>query len=444
MKKIKNIKPVIFATIILLLSSKPVFSQTELRFDNLDSLLAYAENNSIAVKNAGQQTLIAKWQKISAQTGLINFRVQTNFSMTDNLELPVTYLPGEAFGGAPGTFKEVTTGQQYITNLNIIPQIDLINPVSWAKLKSAKTGSELTEVNNLLARKTLFESVSAAYYNVISLKEQVNITEKTLLTADSLLTNVQNKYDQGIVRLQDLNDTKVNKLTTQDKLNQLKKSLEQQYYALKILCDIPENENLVISEKPDYKKEYTEDLQTDNQLKYKAALLEAEKANAEVKQYRRMQLPVVSLMFYDAWQQNSNNSFFDDNANWINPKYIGLKISMPFPSISAYTQTKTAEINKTISLQNAEHTKLQNELENKQLKLDYEKAYSQLKTAEQIKELKEQNYTLALNQFNADILSSDRLLTAFNDMLISRLNYSNALAAFLHAESVIDINNKIK
>ncbi len=95
-------------------------------------------------------------------------------------------------------------------------------------------------------------------------------------------------------------------------------------------------------------------------------------------------------------------------------------------------------------MQNAEHTKLQNDLENKQLKIDYEKAYAQTETAKKIKELKEQNYTLTLNQFNADILSSDRLLTAFNDMLISKLNYSNALAAFLHAESVININNRIK
>ena len=419
-------------------------AQTELHFRNLDSLLSYAEKNSVSVKNANQQTLTAKWQKIAAQTGLINFRMQTNFSMTDNLELPVTYLPGEAFGGVPGTFKEVTTGQQYITNLNIIPQIDLINPTSWAKLKSAQTGSKLTEVSNLLAEKTLFESISAAYYNILSLQEQVEITEKTLQSADSLLKNVQNKYDKGIVRLQDLNDTKINKLTTADKLQQLQKLLKQQYYGLKILCDIPETTKINIDQTPNFDIEFMPDLETNNQLKYRQSILEVEKAEAEIKQTQYMQLPVVSLMFYDAWQQNSNSSFFDNNANRINPKYLGLKISLPFPSISAYTQTKTAKINKTISLQNAEHTKLQNDLENKQLKIDYEKAYAQTETAKKIKELKEQNYTLALNQFNADILSSDRLLTAFNDMLISKLNYSNALAAFLHAESVININNRIK
>jgi len=435
---------IIIIVLLFSIQQSIIYAQTELYFNNLDSLLSYAETNSITVKNAEQQTLIAKWQKISAQAGIVNFRMQTNFSMTDNLELPVTYLPGEAFGGEPGSVKEVTTGQKYITNLNIMPQIDLINPANWAKLRSAKAGSELTKVGNLIAKKTLFESISAVYYNIISLQEQIEITKKTLLTADSLLINIQNKYDQGIVRLQDLNDTKINKLTTIDKLQQLKKTLEQQYYSLKILCDIPDTIKVEINEKPDYDNKYLVDLETDNQLLYEQSLLEIEKAQAEVMQNQYMQFPVVSLVFYDAFQQNSNNSFFDNRADWINPKYIGLKISFPFPNINAFTQTKTAKINKTISVQNAEHTKLQNDFENKQMKLDYEKAYSQLETARQIKELKEQNYTLALNQFNEDILSSDKLLIAFNDMLASRLNYSSALANLMYSMSKININNQVK
>ena len=56
----------------------------------------------------------------------------------------------------------------------------------------------------------------------------------------------------------------------------------------------------------------------------------------------------------------------------------------------------------------------------------------------------EQNYQLALNQFNMDILSSDKLLIAFNDMITSRLNYSSVLANLLFSKSKIDINNTIQ
>lgn len=419
-------------------------AQNTLVFNSVDSLFNYAEKQSIAIKTGEQQVLLAKWQKISAQAGLVNFRMQTSFSLTDNVKLPVTYFPAEAFGGEPGTFKEVTTGQQYMGNINFAPQIDIVNPVSWTKLKSAKINQELTNVNNLIVKKSLFESISAGYYNIISLKEQIEISQKNLLTADTLQAIMQNKYDEGIVRQQDLNDAIINKLTLEDRLNQLKISIEQQYYAIKILCDIPKNEDLTITETADYEQPFNIGLQTNNQLQYESSLLKSGLANEELRANRLAQYPTVSIVAYDGWQQNSRNQFFDSNSNWINSQYIGLRLSMPFPDINRFTLTKTANINKTISELDAEHSKYQNDIANIQLNLDYEKAYSQLNTNKQIFLLKEENYRMALNQFNASILPSDKLLTAFNDMLASRLNYSAALANLLYTKSKIEINNAIK
>jgi len=431
-------------SIAILQFFQTVNAQDELIFNKLDSLLKYAENNSISIKTGEQQILLAKWQKISAQAGLVNFRMQTNFNLTNNTELPVSFMPGEAFGGAPGTFKEVTMGLQYIGNLNIAPQIDIINPASWAKLQSANVNNELADVNNLIAKKSLYESISASYHNIISLQEQIELTQKSLLIADTLLVNMQNKYSAGIVRQQDLNDAQINKLTLTDKLEQLKLSLAQQYLSLKILCDIPENINLKIEESISYEQQLTIGLEVDNQLSYKSSLLKVDLAKADLKTNHFMQLPTVSLVFYNAWQQNSNNMFFDNEARWLNSQYVGLKLSMPFPDINRFTQTKTSKINRTISLQNVEHTKILNDNNNRQLVLDYEKAFSQFATAKQIFALKEQNYHLALNQFNMDILPSDKLLIAFNDMITSQLNYSSALANLLFLKSKIDINNAVK
>ena len=437
-------KQLIVISLIWFLFSQTTVAQSELRFSRLDMLLNYAEQNSTTIKTTEQQSLLAKWQKISAQAGLVNFRMPTNFNLTNNIELPVSFLPGEAFGGAPGTFKEVTMGRQYIGNLNIALQIDIINPAAWAKLQSANKNSELTIVNNLLAKKLLFESISATYHNIVSLQEQVELTNESLHIANTLLINMENKYSEGIVRQQDLNDTRINKLTLADKLKQLEVSLEQQYLGLKILCDIPENSTIIIDEAVDYNQNIAVGLGVDNQLVYKSSLLKYDIAKADLKANHLMQLPTVSIVYFDAWQQNSNNMFFDKDAKWLNSQYIGLKLSLPFPDVNRFTQTKISKVNSIIALQNAEHTKLQNDNNNLQLVLDYEKAFSQFITAKQIYELKEQNYHLAMNQFNMDILSSDRLLIAFNDMIETRLSYSSALANLLYLKSKIDINNTVK
>ena len=419
-------------------------AQNKLVFKTLDSLFEYAENHSISIKTGEQQVLLAKWQKISAQAGLVNFKMQTSFSLTDNVKLPVTYFPAEAFGGEPGTFKEVTTGQQFIGNFNFAPQIDIINPVSWSRLKSAKINSQLTDVTNLMVKKSLFESISASYYNIISLKEQIEITQKNLYTADTLQMIMQNKYTEGIVRQQDLNDATINKISLKDKLTQFEISLNQQYYALKVLCDIPQDTDILLTENTIYNQPFELNLQTNNQLEHKSSLLKADLAKEELRANRLAQYPTVSIVAYDGWQQNSKIQFFDPNNNWINAQYIGLRLSMPFPDINKFTLTKSAKINKTISELDAEHTKLQNDVTNIQLSLDYEKAYSQFKTANQIFLLKNENYQMALNQFNESILSSDKLLIAFDAMLASQLSYSAALANLLYTKSKIEINNLIK
>ncbi|MEX2411625.1 MAG: TolC family protein [Candidatus Paceibacterota bacterium] len=437
-------KHLLWITLLLVSLFSKLNAQTIMSFRSLDSLLFYAENNSYSIKSGSEQLLLAKWQKISAQAAVINFRVPINFNLTDNIEQPVTFLPGEVFGGQPGTFKQVTTGQQYVGNFNIAPQIDIINPASWAKLKSASLNSIQTELNNLIVKKTLFESISATYHNIISMQEQIEITQNNLLVADTLYLNMQNKYSQGIIRQQDLNDAQINKINLIDKLEQLKLSLKQQYLSIKILCDISEDTEILINETLQYNQQFSLGLTVDNQLQYKTSLLKVEQAKADVRTNRLLQLPTLSFVYYDAWQQNSNVRFFDNNVDLINSQYFGLKLTMLFPDVNRYTLTQTSKINQTISLQNAEHSKIQTDLANKQLVLDYEKAYSQLTATKQVYELKAQNYQLAFNQFNASILPPDKLLIAFNDMLVSRLNYSNALSNVLFTKSKIDLNNTIK
>lgn len=430
--------------LLLLIFSHTLIAQEQMSFLSLDSLLRYAEKNSMSIKTGEQQVLLAKWQKISAQAGILNFRMQSNINLTNNVELPVSFLPAEAFGGAPGTFKEVTMGQQFIGNINIAPQIDLINPASWAKLASAKVNNQLAEVNCKLAKKSLFESISASYHNILSLQEQITLTEKSLMVADTLLFQMQHKHREGIVRLQDLNDAKINRLSLVDKLQQLILSKEQQYLSLKILCDIPESIHVTLDEPINYSQHFNLNTRVDNQLSVESAKLKAELSNADLNTQRLMNLPTLSLVFYDAWQQNSNIEFFNPNAQWLNSQYVGLKLTLPFPDFNKLSQVKSSKINRTISLQNATHSRVQNENANQQLVLDYEKAFSQFRTAQEISEIKSQNYELAFNQFNAGILPSDRLLVSFNDKIASRLNYSLALANLLFIKTKIDINNSIQ
>jgi OMF family outer membrane factor len=422
-------------------------AQKELTFTNLDSLFSFADKNSAVIKTDEQQVILAKYEKIAAITNVLNLRNQVAFTLTDNNQLPVNFIPAQLLGGPAGTYKELTLGQQYVSNFNIAPQIDIINPASWARVKSASISQELTNVNNLINKESLYESIAACFFNITSLQEQIELTKQNLSSSDTLLMIVKNKYSLGLVRQQDVNDATINKITLEDKVKQLQASLEQQYNSLKILIDIPQDESLTITNKLNYDQQFTDDLNVNTDLRYKSSQLETESAKADLKYNRLSHLPVVSAFYSYAYYQNSNNRFFDENMNtskWLNSGYLGVKLTFSFPDLNKMVLTRNSKISYDISRINLEHSKYQNEISNHQLQLDYEKAYSQFITSRQVSQLKEQNYNMAFNQYNQSVLPFDKLLEAFNDMLVSRLNYSSALASLLYTKSKIDLNNNIK
>jgi len=439
-------KHVVLKSILLIVFPLWVSAQKELRFNSLDSLFLFADKNSSVIKINDQQTLLAKYQKIAAMANVVNLRNPLTFTATNNTQLPVSFVPAEFLGGRPGTFKELTLGQQYVSNFNITPQIDIINAGAWAQIHSANINEELTATNNLINTKSLHESVAACYYNIISFREQVGITQKNIAAADTLVMIVNDKNSLGLVRQQDVNDAVVNKITLEDKLKQLQVSLEQQYNSLKILCDVQESTPIVLADELNYNQSLNAEMKVNSQLQLRAVQLQATMARSDLRMNRLLNLPVVSLLYSNSTYQNSNSQFFDANPNnkWLNSVYLGAKITFFLPDVNHILSSRNSKISYETSLINLEHGKLQNEIANTQLQLDYEKAYSQFFTSQKVFLLKEENYKMAFNQYSQSILPFDKLLTAFNDLLTSRCNYSSALANLLYSKSKIEISNKIK
>jgi outer membrane protein TolC len=183
-----------------------------------------------------------------------------------------------------------------------------------------------------------------------------------------------------------------------------------------------------------------------SQLTFKTAVLQSEMAKTDLRTNRVMNLPVVSLLYSHSNYQNSNDRFFDNSpkATWLNSTFFGAKITLNLPDVNQIVLARNSKINYRTALINLEHNKLQNDLTNSQLLLDYEKAISQVETSKRIYELKEENYHMAREQYNQALIPFDKLMLAFNEMLANRLNYSTAMAGLLFNKTKIDINNQIK
>jgi OMF family outer membrane factor len=346
-------------------------------------------------------------------------------------------------GGKPGTVRELAFGQKYVTNYGFTPQIDIINLSAWARLKSASVNYDLTEVNNLIAKKNLFESIAASYFNIISLQNQLASLEKNASASDSVLKIITNKYNLGVAREQDKNNAEINSLSVKDKLDELKTSLEQQYNTMKTLCDIQQTSEIKINIEEKVTTSVSSLLNTKSTLEVRQKELQTAYKRSELRANRLITFsPTLSFIFNQAWQQSSNTGFFDANAYHYSTQYYGIKLTVPFPlDVNRLALDYTAKIDYKISQISSEHTALQNNINNKQLELDYAKAYSGYVSSKKISELKGINYEKSMNQYKEGVLSTDLLLTAFTDMINAQLLFINAEAALHYAESKIKINN---
>ena len=420
-------------------------AQNSLSFSSLDSLFKYAEQHSSVIKSGDQQILLAKWTQVTSLFNTVNVKSPITGSWTDNTKLPVSYLPADAFGGPAGSFKSVTLGQQYVTIYGITPQIDIINPANWARIKSAELNKQLTQVNNQINKKNLFESISAAYYNIISMRYQISQLETHLVAADSLVLISQNKFSQGIIRQQDLNNMKANQLMVQDKLQQLRWQLEQNNNTIKVLCDIKHETILQFKEQLGTLN-LEQQTASNSLLVVKQAQLQSAFMRSELNATRLQSFaPTLSLVFNQSWQENSNKGFFDDNANKFTSQYVGVRLSIPFPLDPArLSQNYTAKINSNLAVINALHTDLQKQMISSNLEIDQQRLLRSYAIAKEISDIKNLNYEKSMNQYKAGILAADILLNHFGDMVNANLSMANAKAAAKYAQVKVQLNNSIQ
>jgi outer membrane protein TolC len=420
-------------TFILLLYLSQV--QAQKTFSTFDEVLDYAKSKNISLQQGDIKMTQAKKAKLAAIVGVVDPTGTNTFSYTNNTRIPVQVIGGQA----------IETGVQYVTNFSQNIELKLLNFSGWENLKLAKINIQTTEIDNKINLKTIYENIASTYYNVVNLQEQIIATEDNFKAADILLKTAENRYKQGIVKQQDVNDSKASYLTTKENIEQLKLLLQQNYLTLKILADIPENEIITINQTIEKKVANTQPEIVLNDLKVSSTMLKEKYAYSNYRQSAKTQWPTVSLFYNNANNQfNTQSTFLDSDVDWIKSSYIGVKLSMSLPSASSVSQKFKAKYDYELAQKDTEHAKIKADLDFKQLRVDFDKAFSQAKSNNEIYILRKDTYDKNQNLYTEGLLGIDQTINSFNTMVNSKYSMVSSNINVLLAQSKIDINNKIK
>lgn len=436
-------KSKILLVIISVFLSGPIYSQKV--FTSVDSLWDYAASKSISIQSGYLKVDQAQKAKLAAILSIPDPSGDTYLSYTHNTKLAVNLFPAETFGGEAGTYKEVKTGVPYVTSFVRTLNVKLLNLEGWENLKMSKLNIKSSVSENRATLKALFEDIATTYYNIVSLQEQLASTIQNVTASDSLLQITQNKYNAGFIKQQDVNSANINYLTTKESKNQIEFLIKQQYLALKVLCDIPEQEDIVIANKSSLSDLDINPFVELNNLALTNSVYKEKIALSTWRQQKYAQAPSISFFQSSTSQQNNTRGrLFDNSVKWIPSSYLGLKLSLPLPSANKMSEMSKAKYDYLIAKKNAEQQKIQSELEVDKLRTAYDKALSQAVSNKQIFLLRKENYGKYLNQYKEGLVGLEQTIDKFNEMVNSNYDLVSSQVTALAARTKIDINNRIK
>jgi outer membrane protein len=429
--------------IILLIISQLANIDAQQKFENLDELLAFADIKNISIKSNEIRLSKAKKSKLAAKIAIADPMANINGNFTNNTQLPVNLFPAEIFGGQKGEFREIQTGVQYNTASNQNLDIKLLNLEGWQNLKLSEINIQISESDSKLNQKNLHDNIASAYFNIVQLNAQLESTKQNLLVADTLLALAERKYAQGIVKQQDVNDSRVSQLTIKENINQIEFLIKQNYTSLKILSDIPDDENIEILEKISTNPVITKPLVQYNNLTVESNRLKELSAFTTIQKTRRAFSPTVSFVASNSFNQY-NNDFTIFGGKWITSNYVGMKVNFALPNANTLSNKYKAQYDYELARKNTEQAKIKADLTMTQLETDWGKAMSQTKSYDDILEIQRDTYNKNKNLYNEGLISIDRVLNSFNALINAKYSLIASKANVSLAQAKIDINNKIR
>ena len=330
-------------------------------------------------------------------------------------------VPGQFFGGPPGTYSTVQFGVPFnLSNSIQLTQI-LYNPQLNYGFAALDINQKIVAAQERLMQQDIKQQVSSTYFNLQAIVKQLEFVESNIANLTKLIANLQKSYELGLVIETEVDKLKISRLTLLNTKLSTEATKTQLSSLLKILIGI--NSDGELSLVSDEMMENTILVDQNNINHPELELMAAQKEmNAEERKGTKMAyLPSVS--FYASYNYAYNIKPKDDFRTGINSAFLGLHLDWTlFDGFEKYNKQKMNALNKD-KLENQEA------LLTKQLALLSETAKNQidvqassLETAKEQLGLANKVYAQTQAQFTAGTISSNELIQADNALQQAQTN----------------------
>lgn len=430
----------------LVLITKFTFAQTNSKSFSLKDAIEYAlqhNNNYLAAQMDEKIAKARNWE----YTGIGLPQVSASFDLKDYLELPVSLLPAQFFGGLPGTFVPVRFGTQYNATAGISVSQIIFSSDYLSALQASKALVELSKKNTQRTKIETQVQVTKAYYNALIAKERFNIIQANIQKIEKLLNDTKALNENGFVEKIDLDRIQIaynNLITEKEKFLRL---IGLSLTLLKYQMNYPLSDSIVLTDSIAMFKDKVTDLKdlqfsAEKRIEYQIFHQQKRLNEIDLNRYRMQFLP--SIVAYGSYSKNAQRTKFDvfdfsKDKQWFSIGLIGVTFNWNlFTSGQRYFRIQQAKYNVLKSQYNLEQIKQSVQLEYSSALVAYQNALASLKTQENNLKLAQSVFDTSIKKYEAGVGSNLEVVNAEASLKEAQTNYLSALYDALSAKVDLD------
>ena len=303
---------------------------------SLEQAIALAQDSSYASLNARREmtrALKKKWE--TTATGLP--QINGSISYNNNIKQPVTLIPSEITGGAPGSFTPVIFGtEQNATAQATLEQL-IFDGSYLVGLQAAKTFLDFSKNAYEKTQIEVEKSVVNAYGSAKMAEALVVVFDNNYKTLQKSYEELQIVYQNGLTELEALEQLEITLLEVKGYLENAERSQLLAQHLLRATLGLPLDTDLILTDELNTlvlraAEEITPEITLDlhKQIDVRIAENYTEQRRLEWQLERSRALPSLSAFANYSTQAFSNDFTFTDNTQqWFQSSVLGIRMQVP-------------------------------------------------------------------------------------------------------------------
>jgi len=375
-------------------------------------------------------------------------QISASGQLTDNLKLMTTLLPGEIFGGAPGTYIPVTFGTKYNSSASIQANLLLFNAPLYIGIQTTKLANQLSEKSLVKTELDTRENVANTYFLILVSERSLEILNKNISNLEETLKSTKAMLSAGMAEQTDVDQMASNLNMVMNSRSSLERTIEVNYNLMRFQLGVaPETTIRLSQDLESLTGEINVEALLSQEFDYRQnvdyTLLDAQQKMSELamKSAKASVLPTIAG-FYNYGTNGMANKVSE--LRWFPNSMMGLSLSVPiFASGQRYSQIKKAQINMNKAINTKEMVTEQLLLQEKQLRYNLVSANQQYISQRDNVDVSRRVYTSTENKFRQGMASSLDLTQANSLYLQAENNYITALMNLMQTKLALDklLNN---